>query len=160
MHLLFIIERLTPVLGLLDDAPSQVEVADDISSLLESFIRLCWLLMSSAMFRLLLSDTLAVLQNIAATAAVEVDSVAAQVASAAEHVEIGVRANALSVQGAVDAAQEAKGDLAHLREEEKQRILDLRTETADKMTHSFVTRVQQVNTPFHHLRFHSMGSKN
>ncbi|KZV72732.1 hypothetical protein PENSPDRAFT_603963 [Peniophora sp. CONT] len=132
--------------NLLGNAPSQGEVAGDISSLLQSFISLCWLLTSSAVFRLLLSDSLAVLQNIAATAAIEVDSVAAQVASAAEHVEVGVRANAFSVQGAVDAAQDVKDDFTHLREEEKQRILDLRVETTDKLTHSFVVRVQQLVT--------------
>lgn len=102
--------------------------------------------MSSAVFRLLLSDFLAVTRNIAATAAVEVDSVAAQVASAAEHVEAGVRANALSMQGAADAVQETKEDFTQLRDEEKRRLQELRVETTDKMTHSFVVRVQQVST--------------
>ncbi|VDB88820.1 unnamed protein product [Peniophora sp. CBMAI 1063] len=139
-----------------ESAPSQEEVADDVSSLMNSFVSLCWLLMSSAVFRLLLSDSLSVIQHIAATAAVEVDSVAVQVASAAEHIEVGVRANAPSMQGAVDAAQEAKDELAHLRDKEKQRLLALRTETTEKLTHSFVVRVQQlVDTARSDIRYRS-----
>ena len=125
-------------------------MSDDVASLLASFVRICWLLMSSAVFRLLLSDTLSVLRNVAATAAVEVDGIATQVASAAEHVEDSVRASRLSVQGALDAVQEAKEDFSQLREEEKQRLLDLRIETADKLAHDFVLRVQQVGTSMKH----------
>ena len=126
------------------NVPSQAEVGDDISSLLESFLSLCWLLMSSAIFRLLLSDSLAVLQNLAATAAVEVDSVAAKVGSTAERVEASVRVGSLSMQGARDAVEGAKEDVAYLREEEKRRLLALKAETANKMSRAFVMRVQQV----------------
>ncbi|KAI0314477.1 hypothetical protein OF83DRAFT_1063748 [Amylostereum chailletii] len=126
------------------DVPSPVEVTDDITAVFQSSIQLFWLILSSAAFRLLLSDVVLMIQEFAATVAVEVDTVAAQVEVGATRLESVARADTFSIDGAKRAIQETKDEADDLARQERHRLVELKQETAGKLTDTFIARTQQI----------------
>jgi hypothetical protein len=111
--------------------PSPSELSSDASTLLDALPSLLRLILTSAFFRLLLSDVRQLLAGFAA----DVASVAAEVQVAAEEIEraVDVDDEWFSVlQDKVDGAAQAVGEL------------DLATESQKTAKDVFISRVQEV----------------
>lgn len=126
------------------DLPSGKEFTDDVTELFDSIFHLSWLIITSSTFRILLSDIVLTVQELAATVAVDVETVASQVQASASQVESAARSEDLSLDGAKERIRETRHEIGRLAEEEGQRLVELKTETSEKLRDTIVTRVQQV----------------
>ncbi|KAI0059654.1 hypothetical protein BV25DRAFT_1808564, partial [Artomyces pyxidatus] len=131
------------------ELPSQEELNADAAEMFNAITQLSWLLIASSAFRILLSDALLVVQEVAATAAIGVETVASQVDVGATQVEAVARATELSLEGAKEKAFEARKEIGKIGDEQQERLVELDEETHGKIKDAVLVRVQQIVVSAH-----------
>ncbi|TFY83363.1 hypothetical protein EWM64_g649 [Hericium alpestre] len=124
--------------------PTGQEVAQDGAEILNAMKDICWLLVSSSAFRVLASDVLLTMEELAVFLAIEVQSTASQVETSAKEAESIVRSGDISFQAVQDSVDHAKNDLGSIANAKKGRLVELNVETSAKLQDSVVRRVQDV----------------
>lgn len=121
-------------------------MTSDTVELLACIKQVSQLLLTSAVFRIILSDILTTAQEIAAAAAVEVETFASQVELGAGEVEHAVRAGNMSLDDAKAQFEQTKEDVLNLAEQKREHLTEVQTEAAVKLKDTVLSRIQQVRT--------------
>ncbi|KAI0646008.1 hypothetical protein C8Q79DRAFT_1001457 [Trametes meyenii] len=138
------------------ETPSQGEVASDSAALLRSIYALLWVLVSSAAFRLILSEVLLVTRETAADVASRVGQLAKDVATGAAEIEETVRPGGGTVQDVKSKAGEIGAKITdELAEDELvveqvgDAVEHLKQQGSDEVKEAVIYRLQEAMVEAH-----------
>ncbi|KAI0270411.1 hypothetical protein BC834DRAFT_967212 [Gloeopeniophorella convolvens] len=126
------------------ELPSGPEVASDATELFSAIKEVAWLLIASAAFRIFLSDALLILQELTATAAVEVENAASQLDVGATQVEAVARSTELSLKEARERVAQTREGLEQLANNERVHLADVEAEASARRHENLTARIQDV----------------
>ncbi|KAA1466960.1 hypothetical protein DENSPDRAFT_862779 [Dentipellis sp. KUC8613] len=129
--------------------PNLEEAASDALEVLAATKQLSWLLITSTAFRMMLSDILFTVEELAAFLALEVESAASQVETTAKEVESFARSGDISLQAVQDRVDDAKQEIAQAVNEKKEQFVELNVETSVKLKDTTLARIQELVAAAH-----------
>ncbi|TFY61809.1 hypothetical protein EVG20_g6917 [Dentipellis fragilis] len=129
--------------------PNREEVVNDALEVLAATKQLSWLLITSTAFRMMLSDLLFTVEELAAFFALEVESAASQVETTAKEVESFARSGDISLQAVQDRVGDAKQEIGQVVNEKKEQVVELNVETSVKLKDTTLARIQELIAATH-----------